>query len=176
MRSEETFSPDQIDFFESKIRPVLAENCFECHKGTKAKNGLHLTSRASIMRGTDYKKIIDLEQPEKSALIVAISHSGSADLQMPKDGEKLPDEVIADFQKWVAMKLPWPIDEAVDVSVDPKTHWSFQPVIKPSLPEGFSGNPIDHFISQKIAEVGLVSAEKADRYTRYRRLHFDLLG
>lgn len=176
MRSDETFSPEQIDFFESKIRPVLAENCFECHKGTKAKNGLHLTSRASVLRGTDYKKIIDLEQPEKSALIVAISHSGSADLQMPKDGEKLPDEVIADFQKWVAMKLPWPIDEAVDVSVDPKAHWSFQPVIKPSMPEDFSGNPIDYFIKRKIEETGLVPAEKADRYTRYRRLHFDLLG
>ncbi|NNE91645.1 MAG: DUF1553 domain-containing protein [Verrucomicrobiales bacterium] len=169
------FSPEQIEFFETEIRPVLAENCYECHTGLTAKNGLRLNSRESILRGSDYRKIINLDKPAESILIHAVKHSSAAP-NMPDKGEKLSDETIANLEKWVAMKLPWPEEKPVDGSIDPKQHWSFQPVVKPGIPADFKGNPIDFFVRKTLAEKGLESAEKADRYTRYRRLHFDLLG
>ncbi len=174
--AEDTFSPEQIEFFEKEIRPVLADNCYECHTGTKAKVGLQLNSREKMLRGTDYHKVIDLEAPEKSLLLRAIKHGGPEDRWMPKDAAKLPDDTIAAFEKWIGMQLPWPEEIPQDGTTDPEDHWSFKPVVKPQLPDDYKGNAIDYFISQKREAVQLEPAPKADRYTLYRRIHFNLLG
>ncbi len=176
------FTPGQLEFFETSIRPVLAENCHECHTGRKAKNGLRLDSRAGILKGSDYRKVVNPEKPSASALLIAVKHAGaSAKIEdMPKDGDKLSVEVIAHLEKWIAMGLPWP-EEAGDHltdgdHTDRENHWAFQPVMKPEIPKQHSGHPIDFFIDKKLAEAGLKAAPAADRATLYRRAHFDLLG
>ena len=174
--AEDEFSAAQIEFFEKEVRPVLAENCLECHSGVKAKVGLQLNSRSGWLRGSDYQKVVDLENPAESVVLKAINHTGPASMKMPKGGEKLSEEAISAIESWIAMKLPWPEEVAVDSAKDPRDHWSFQPVAKPDIPADFTGNPIDFFIEQKLASAGLEAAAKADRYTRYRRLTFDLLG
>ena len=65
-----TFAPDQIAFFEKEIRPVLAEICLDCHDGKKAKLGLELNHRQGWIKGSDYRKVIDLEHPEASVVIM----------------------------------------------------------------------------------------------------------
>lgn len=176
----EAFAPEQIEFFESKIRPVLAESCYECHTGRKAKNGLQLDSRAGWLKGSDYRKIVSLEKPTESLALLAVKHAGAkAKVEnMPGKGEKLSDESIAELEKWIAMGLPWPEDKEQLTQERTKggNHWSFQPMVKPEIPAGFSGNPIDFFIDQKLSEAALKPAPKADRSTLYRRAHFDLLG
>ncbi|MBT7026568.1 MAG: hypothetical protein HN969_03285, partial [Verrucomicrobia bacterium] len=47
------FSPEGIQFFESKIRPLLVNNCHECHGNEKHKGNLQLNSRKTILRGGD---------------------------------------------------------------------------------------------------------------------------
>ncbi len=171
------FTPAQIEFFEKKVRPVLAENCLDCHSGTKAKLGLQLNHREGWLKGSDYRKVIDLKEPAKSVVIRAISHSGEKDIRsMPEEGEKLPPDAIAALTEWIGMGLPWPAEaKKPDSSTDPKQHWSFQPVKPAPLPPG-TGHPIDHFIRQAQATKGVTPAPRADRATLYRRLHFDLLG
>ena len=175
-----TFAPEEIEFFENRIRPVLAENCYDCHAGKKAKIGLHLDSRAGWLKGGDYRTVIDRENPGKSIALLAIKHEGAAAKakNMPEKGDKLSPEVIADFEKWIAMGLPWP-DEGKSFAEERtrgKNHWAFQTVVSPQLPENHSGNPIDFFLDRKLAEAELEPADRADRATLFRRAHFDLLG
>lgn len=169
------FTAAQIDFFEKEVRPILADNCMDCHTGMKAKVGLQLDRRAGWLKGSDYRKVLDLEKPGESILIKAISHVGGKDIPaMPEDGEKLSDESIEKLSKWITMGLPWPDYDEID-SGSADQHWSFQPMKKVELPAD-SGHPIDYFIHKAQKEAGVVPAQKADRQTLYRRAYFDLLG
>jgi len=173
------FTPEQIEFFETKVRPLLAERCYDCHSGTKAKSGLELDSQAGILKGSDYRKVIDLAEPAKSPLILAVKHTGAAQKisNMPKKGDKLSYAQVADLEQWIAMGLPWPEPvEGLTDSSNPEDHWSFQSVTKSELPADYQGHPIDFFIRKKLAEAKLEPADTADRYTLYRRAHFGLLG
>ena len=170
------FSPQQVEFFENSVRPLLAERCFECHEGTKAKLGLRFDSRAGVMKGSDYHPVVNLENPSASRLLLAVQHAGAGQKieNMPKKGDKLSTDEIAILEKWIAGGLAWPT-EVADASSDPMQHWAWQPVVKPVLPAD-AGNAIDYFVGEKLKHAGLERAPRADRRTIYRRLHFDLLG
>lgn len=172
-----SFDAAQIEFFEKKVRPLLAESCLDCHTGTKAKVGLQLNHRAGWLKGSDYREVVDLENPSHSLVIRALTHSGEKGVpNMPEKGEKLPAESIAQLMEWIGMGLPWP-EESVpkEALADPKSHWSFQPVRPSSLPAD-AGHPVDYFIHRAQSAAGVVPAPRADRATLYRRVHFDLLG
>src|SRR6185503_8253565 len=87
-------SAADVDFFEKKIRPVLADNCYECHSeaSTKLKGGLRVDSRAALLQGGDEGSAIVPGKPEVSRLIAAISHR-DPELAMPPKKPKLPDAV-----------------------------------------------------------------------------------
>lgn len=175
--SSPTFLPAQIEFFEKSIRPVLSENCFECHSGANAKNGLELDFRDGWLKGSDYRKIINLEKPTESVAILAVSHSDQKGIPaMPDKRDKLPDKTIALLTEWIGMGLPWP-DEGPRPAKgsDLMDFWSFQPVAPPTLPSD-AGHPIDWFLHRAQKAAGVTPAKRADRATLYRRLHFDLLG
>ncbi len=171
------FSSEQLAFFEKEIRPLVAENCLDCHTGTKAKLGLELTSRESWLAGSDYRKVINLEKPGESILIKAVQHSGEKDIpSMPEKGSPLTPEAVAKLTTWIEMGLPWtPSDEKTTQSGDQRQHWSFQPV-KPEVLPANAGHPIDYFIRRAQAKAGVVPSPRADRYTLYRRASFSLLG
>src|ERR1035441_477022 len=101
-------TPAQSDFFENKIRPVLADHCYKCHStfAEKIKGGLLLDSREALLKGGDDGKAIVPGDPEASLLIKAIRYT-DPDLQMPKD-KKLEDGQIADLTAWVKMGAPDP--------------------------------------------------------------------
>src|SRR5579859_1573814 len=105
--------PAAVEFFENKIRPVLAEHCFRCHssKARKLKGGLLLDSRVGLLKGGESGQVIVAGKPEKSRLIEAIRYT-NIDLMMPPNA-KLPNAVIADLTKWVKMGAPWPDDKSV---------------------------------------------------------------
>lgn len=172
-----TFPAADVEFFEKKIRPVLADHCYECHSGHKARVGLELDHRAGWLEGSDYRKVIDLAKPDNSVLIKAVSHIAEKDVPlMPEDRPKLPDQAIADLTTWIALGLPWPEGEAAPVKKDARTtHWSFQPVKPEALPKD-AGHPIDYFLDRGRKLAKLTAAPRADRATLYRRVHFDLLG
>jgi cytochrome c553 len=174
----------QLDFFESKVRPVLANNCYKCHstKAEKVKGGLLLDSREAVLKGGDSGPALVPGNPEKSLLIKAVNYT-DPDLQMPPKGDKLSDQQIADLTAWVRMGAPDPrVASATQKEwKDPNAkHWAWQPVKKPAVPEvketTWSKTPIDNFIVAKLYEKGMKPSALADKRTLIRRAYFDLIG
>src|SRR5256885_6796942 len=100
-------TPEQIEFFETKIRPVFAENCFTCHsaKSEKLKGGLRLDTSEALLKGGDSGPAIVVGAPEASLLVKAVRYT-DPDLQMPPKNKKLPAEQIALLETWVKMAAP----------------------------------------------------------------------
>ncbi|MBU6302505.1 MAG: DUF1553 domain-containing protein [Verrucomicrobia bacterium] len=179
----------RLEFFESRIRPILAQECYECHsEATKAKGGLLLDSREGWRKGGDSGPVIEPGQPEASLLLQSIRHEID-DLKMPKNGAKLDARVLDDFREWIAMGAPDPRDtapskgEAVKesdwaaVSARRAQWWSFRPVVNPPVPEVKGVDPsVDRFIRARLAREGLEPSPPADPRTLARRLAFQLTG
>jgi hypothetical protein len=175
-------SPEQIDLFEKKVRPILAEHCFQCHGPKKQQAGLRLDSRAALLKGSDNGPVVEPGAPEKSLLIEAIRQTGAAKKMPPKS--KLKDDAIEALTAWIKMGVPWP--ETATARHDPdawKRHWAFQSVkrIDPPVLQGLGvpawpRNAVDHFILAKLQAKGLTPSPAADRRTLIRRLYFDLIG
>src|SRR5690349_21577931 len=100
-------TPVQRTFFESKIRPLLAERCYKCHSSEtgKIKGGLALDTREGLLHGGENGATVVPGNPAASRLITAIVYT-DPDLQMPPKGEKLTDQQIADLTEWVKMGAP----------------------------------------------------------------------
>jgi hypothetical protein len=168
------------EFFETKVRPVLAEHCYSCHGPKKHQAGLRLDNKVAAFVGSDEGPVLVPGQPEKSRLIKAIRHEG--DIKMPPKG-KLPAQAIEDLTTWIKLGAVWPEgNTAAKISGDDawRKHWAFQPVRKPPLPkvknQAAVRTPIDAFILAKLGGVGLTPNPQADRRTLLRRAKFDLLG
>ncbi len=98
--------PSEVEFYESKIRPVLEKECYACHsaKAKELKAGLRLDTRRGLIDGGDSGPAVLPGKPDDSLLIRVIEHASEIAM-MPPD-KRLPDEVIADFRKWVASGIP----------------------------------------------------------------------
>jgi len=181
-------TPQQLEFFEARIRPALIEYCYDCHSAeAKVKGGLQVDGKLALEKGGSSGPAIVPGSPSKSLLIKAITWQ-DPDLQMPPD-EKMPDSVIADLTEWVRMGAPDPrvgkqagILKSDEDREKAKNHWAFRPVVKPELPElktnlrNWAKNEIDYFIQAKLEEAGAVPSLPADKRTLIRRAYFDLIG
>ncbi|NBX30054.1 DUF1549 domain-containing protein, partial [bacterium] len=181
-------TPEQIAFFETKIRPVLAQHCYQCHsaealRAGKLKASLLVDSRAGMAKGGESGAAVVPKNKEESLLLAALKYDG---FEMPPAG-KLPDEVIADFETWIDMGAPDPRDEPL-ATIDERTidvaqgrqHWSYRRLAPVSPPEvktpGWLKNDIDRFILAKQEEAGIAPAPEAAKATLARRVFFDLTG
>jgi mono/diheme cytochrome c family protein len=169
----------QKDFFESRIRPVLAQQCFICHTNSKS-GGLRLDSRDDILKGGKSGPAIVPGDTEKSLLIAAIKHSG--ELKMPKGAAKLTDAQIIDMTAWVKDGAFWPVENTTTKKfTDEQMHlWSIQPLAKPEVPKvkdtAWPLNDVDRFVLAKLEKEGLKPASTADKRTLLRRVTYDLTG
>ena len=181
-------SPQDREFFENRIRPILAQECYECHRtGGKQKGGLALDHRAALLKGGDRGQVITPGKPATSLLLQVIRHEHE-DLKMPKAGAKLDPEVIGDFTEWIEKGALDPrdvplSDEAVaadsqweSVLERRKRWWSFLSLENPALPGDESAHPVDRFIGERLQAGGPKKAAPADRATLIRRLSFVLRG
>lgn len=164
------FPPEQIEFFEKEVRPVLAENCYDCHGSHKHENGLRVDLRSALLKGSDYGKVVEPGNAAASKLIKAISHAPGVEA-MPKKGDKLKLAQIAALEKWVQMGLPWPAEKAVaHEQPDWKSHWAYLPIARQP------GASIDGLVGGKLKAAGLDFAPQADPATICRRIHVTLTG
>src|SRR5437879_380011 len=171
-------SPEQVEFFEKKVRPVLAEKCYSCHGEKKQNGGLRLDSSAGIEAGADDGPVIVAGEPAKSRLVAAIDRTGEHPMP-PK--EPLPKEAAAALTEWVRMGAPYPAAQSGPAAGDPRKHWAFQPVRLPAVPEIRNSkseirSEIDRFVQANLSERGSSLAPRADKRTLIRRAHFDLIG
>ena len=187
--------PDQIEFFETKIRPLLSSNCFACHsqkansKG-KLKAGLYLDSHKGLIKGGDSGSVISPGKPDQSRIIEAVLYRNE-DMAMPPKG-KLPEDKIALIREWVQMGAPWPESDNEVVAVTPDNnepydwdkfrneHWAFKKIQNPSPPQiendAWPKNPIDNFIFSRLKQNQLAPNEPAPLRNLIRRAYLDLIG
>ncbi len=177
------------EFFESRIRPVLIEHCYKCHNSHGKKEGdLAVDSKQGMLTGGFNGPVIDMENTEASTLLQALRHEN--DLRMPKDGPKLSNQVIADFQKWIEdggfdPRNTAPTAKELDSVISWEAvrerrsqWWSFRPISDPTPPAvpSNSNHPVDLFIRQRLQQKSLPAAGPADSGTLLRRLSFALTG
>ena len=169
-------------WFESKIRPLLVDRCYECHSEKKHKGDLRLDSKAAWQKGGESGAVITPGNPETSLLIKAVRYTDK-ELQMPPK-KKLAAEEIAALEQWIKMGAPDPregttVARGVDMAAGRK-HWAFQPVSNPPPPflENEPGQPseLDRFILPRLRKEGLKPNREADRRTLIRRASFGLTG
>jgi len=180
----ESPSSDQIQFFETAIRPLLANHCYDCHSEETQEGELRLDSLEGILVGGNAGSPVVAGKPNSSLLLTAVSHRDS-ELRMPPD-EKLSDRQIADLTRWIEIGAPHPDSGQVEVvqtrrSVDMEAgrkHWAFRPITSPGVPGslGSSVNPIDSFVAAELKRHDLVPLRRADKRKLIRRASFDLIG
>jgi len=176
-------SREGIAFFETKIRPILAKHCYECHAEDAAEVGgkLRLDTGHGMRRGGQSGlPAVVAGKPDESLIVHALKYDG---LEMPPDAP-LPESVVNDFVKWIEMGAPDPRNDKAEPKADTpaiQTNlWSLQPVQNPPLPEvkdrSWTRDPIDHFILARIEAAGLKPTADAAPERLIRRLYFDLIG
>ena len=176
--------PADLEFFETRIRPVLVAECYECHDAKKQKGDLRLDHREALLKGGEEGPAIVPGDAKRSLLLQSMDHSHET-LQMPKKRPKLDAKIVADFAEWVNRGAPDPRDRAPTESTPPawsdlltvrKSWWSFQPIASPSVPAGKAASPIDRFLDAKLAAAGIAPSPPADKATLLRRTTYALTG
>jgi len=179
-------SADSAEFFERKIRPVLANNCIGCHNAKLKTAGLDLSSSEGFLKGGSNGPVVSKDDPASSRLLQVLSYQQP--VKMPPQG-KLASQEIADFTSWVNAGAPWPkasaaaahrVPGSYPFTEEQKRFWAFQPVRDYPPPQvsdaSWVKSSIDRFILAKLEGKGLKPAPAADKRTLIRRATFDLTG
>ncbi len=174
-------SNSPADFFETRVRPLLAEKCFSCHTQTKM-GGLEMVSRDALLRGGNRGPAVEPGAPERSLLIRAVQY-GDEQLRMPPT-ERLSVEEVRALTQWVEDGAVWP-EAASDqesppggelvITEDHRRFWAFRPIRETQPPAG-SGTAIDRFLLARLREAGIEPAPPAAKRTLLRRVFYDLIG
>jgi mono/diheme cytochrome c family protein len=183
-------TPEALDFFEKKIRPVLVQHCYECHSSDSRtlQGNFNLEHAAGLRAGGDSGAAIVSGRPEESLLIKSLRYDG---YEMPPTG-KLPEQTIRDFEAWINSGAADPrvaSDEdskpaGIDVEAG-RNYWAFQPpALSPALAtfaeqhgkEITGSQRIDWLVVQQLKEKGITPNGPADRRALLRRISIDLTG
>ncbi|MBM3811533.1 MAG: DUF1549 domain-containing protein [Acidimicrobiia bacterium] len=182
------FGSDAPDFFEKRIRPLLASSCQPCHNANVKTAGLDFSSGEGFHLGGQSGALVNKTAPEESLLLKVTSFDDR--LKMPPTGKLTPQQ-LADLQAWVKAGAVWPgVDASAlrstkqssphEFTEEEKSYWAFQPVRKPQPPvvkdTSWARSDIDRFILAKLEEKGLKPAPQADKLTLLRRATYDLTG
>jgi hypothetical protein len=182
--SDDSFLPEQIAFFEAKIRPIFVEHCWKCHAADE-KGSLRLDSRDTALAGGDSGPAIVPGKPDESLMVMAVRYTDPS-YQMPPSG-KLRAAAIKAIEEWVAMGAPYPgatkssAAGAVrrgefTVGDSDRDHWAYKPVVRPAVPGGSAAAPIDAFLNAKFATRKIEANPQATPRELVRRAWFDLVG
>lgn len=178
---------EDVDFFETRIRPLLINHCLDCHSDASAKTsgGLALDSRQGWQRGSDSGQVIVPGKPEKSLLIAAVRRHDGVSAMPPNDGGKpLSQQQIDDLDTWISRGAIDPrvrSEHIAGMSLEKaKSWWAFQPLSRAAPPTignpDLAFNPVDNFIVKELEARGLQPLDVADRRTWIRRATLDLTG
>ncbi|QDV27540.1 DUF1553 domain-containing protein [Aureliella helgolandensis] len=198
-RADEQQVPDAeaLAFFETNIRPLLVEHCYDCHAEDNAESELRLDTLQGMLEGGLAGASVVPGRPAASLLLTAVRYQDS-DLKMPPDS-RLTQRQVADLTRWIEMGAPHPesgtvqpIRRGSDVDLElGRQHWAFVPPVKECPPPISAGspaiapserrpgtiqNPIDAFVISRLEEQGLQRAATSDKHALLRRATFDLIG
>ncbi len=183
----QTVNAGTPEFFESKIRPILANNCFGCHTNSHL-GDLRLDSLEGMKKGGKRGPALVPGDPDKSLLIKAVRQT-DPDLKMPY-GSKLKASEVATLEAWVKAGAAWPASSAAAVtaskdgkyviSPERRNFWSFLPLKEPPEPavkdKAWPKTGIDRFVLSRLEQEGLKPVHPATKHDLLRRAYLDLTG
>ncbi len=165
---------EDVDF-KRDVAPILEQRCWGCHGADEQESGLRLDLRPHMLRGGDSGlKAVVPGKPGRSYLVEVINRVDK-DMAMPPDEDKLPTKEIELITQWIRQGAVWPgqMDAVLDESSD---YWSFQPVVRPEVPQNAASNPVDAFLLQTLQKNGLSFSKRADPRSLIRRASIVLTG
>jgi hypothetical protein len=181
---------NDIDYFESTIRPILARRCYECHsaQGDEPEGGLLLDQSAGWLKGGSRGPALVPGDPDESLLATAIRYD-DVELQMPPDA-RLPQREVDALEEWIRRGAPAPAAgpqplsapaaAKFDLAARRAAHWAWQQprrVTPPAVTDtSWPNDLLDQFIQRRLEDEMLVPARAAGRLTWLRRITFDLTG
>ena len=183
----EPVDADKLEFFETKIRPVLVDHCYECHssEAPSVEGELRLDSRDALLAGGATGRSLAPGDAGNSLLIKALRYQ---DLKMPPD-HRLSEVIVKDFEQWIndgavdPRTDSAPLAEAGHATIDweqARDFWSLKAPVMSVLPTvqntAWPQTRVDHFVLARIEANSMSVSPPADRYTLVRRLTFDLTG
>ncbi len=183
-----TSAPAQdATLFETRVRPLLAANCFACH-GESAMAGLRVDSRAALLRGGETGPAIVPGDPDKSTLLKAVQHAEGFP-RMPRGRAKLPAADVDAIAEWIRGGAVWPAADDTPAPVashervitpEQRAFWAFTPLGKTAAPvvrdAAWPRTDIDRFVLARLERDGLQPVAAADKLTLIRRATLDLTG
>ena len=177
-----------IDHFELKIRPLLVQQCGDCHGTDEPESGLTLTTVDGLLKGGESGPVIEPGNPTASRLVQALRYTGR--IKMPPDG-KLADRAIVELVQWIKTGATMPQPRKQPSPRKPKSRgplftdeeksfWAFRPIGDPAPPQvrrvDWPSTDLDRFVLARLEASGLTPNPRASRRTLIRRATFDLLG
>jgi Protein of unknown function (DUF1553)/Protein of unknown function (DUF1549)/Planctomycete cytochrome C len=177
----------RVEFFERRIRPLLVNNCYNCHSAnTNSQGGLRVDDRNGLLVGGGRGAAVVPGQPQKSLLVQAVGHTHKT-LKMPPK-KQLSAEDVADLTLWIKEGAAWPA-EKLPASLGKnkakyaqlrKDHWAWQPLQHPQPPQvkdtAWPRGDVDRFVLARLEDRGVRPVKDADRMALIRRVTFDLTG
>ena len=159
--------------FNRDIQPILSENCYHCHGpdagARKAKLRLD-RKEGALGKSEDGVAIVTPGKPAESELVTRIFSTDPDEVMpTPKSNRKLTDAQRQLLKQWVEQGAVW------------GEHWAFVVPKRAAVPEVRSQgsgvrNPIDAFVLDRLAKVGLKQAPETDKARLLRRVTLDLTG
>jgi mono/diheme cytochrome c family protein len=180
--------PSGPELFETKIRPLLASNCFACHTQS-AMGGLRVDSREALLKGGDTGPALVPGEPDKSTLLKVLQHADGFP-RMPRGRARLAAEDIEAVAAWIRSGAVWPgatetaaaapAPREKAITPEQRAFWSFQPLASHTPPvvanTAWPKTDIDRFILARLEQEGLKPVAPADQLTLLRRATLDLTG
>ena len=182
---------EEVDYV-AQVKPVLVARCYACHSALRKKSGLRLDTAAALVEGGDSGPAIVPGKAGESLVVDLIT--GASGMRMPpeEEGAALTAEQIALIKKWIDEGAHAPAETPLP---DPREHWSYHPVERPTVPVVAASraaidvaspprlggptwvrNPVDAFIAAGHEAQGLTPVREADKETLLRRVYLDLAG
>jgi hypothetical protein len=168
----------KMDFVKD-IEPILKRSCVDCHGPTRPRGGLRLDHGDLALKGSNSGKVLVPGKATESRLLIVVSGLDPETRMPPKEKPQLTRDEVGKLRAWIDQGAVWPSSSSAKENVA-STHWSFQPIRRPQLPQlkpsARLRNAIDYFILQRLDKEKIAPSPEADRATLLRRLSFDLLG
>lgn len=167
--------------YRDQIQPLLAKNCAPCHNAKVQQGGLDLSTRESLLKGSEHGKIVVPGNPQDSQLYKVVAHV--VEPGMPFKSKKMPDDAIEKIAEWIRAGVPYDegaSDPDAAYAAEAGKHWAFRKPVRPAVPSvadaQWNQNPIDAFIAAELQKRNLTALPEAGRATLIRRVYLDLTG
>lgn len=102
-----TSAQSSAEFFETRVRPVLAQKCAECHSERRRRGGFRVSTLEDLLSGGQTGPAVVPGDPDNSLLVRVVRHEVE-DLEMPQDADPLSQREIDGLVQWIEMGAPWP--------------------------------------------------------------------